>query len=273
MKALHFVNEYLRDRKHRTKISDTYSSWKGNSYVWVRQGSTLGSLLFNIDLCDLFVTIDQHDITNYVDENTTDVSGKNIDEVVKSLEKASHLIFKWFSDNEFQGNASKCHVSLSTGQQVHVHIDTSQIKNIQYEKLEGITTNTKLSFKTIIQQICRKARAKLKVFAGIAPFMNIEKKKLLMNAFFYAQFSYCPLKWMLHSRKVNNKIKRMHEKYLRIVYNDNTSSSYRQLLEIDNSFSVHHRNILILAIELYKIVNGFSSDLMKDVFPLNSNLS
>ena len=58
-----------------------------------------------------------------------------------------------------------------------------------------------------------------------------------------------------------------------MTIHDNTSSSYRQLLEIDNSFSVHHRNILILAIELYKIVNGFSSDLMKDVFPLNSNLS
>ena len=78
--------------------------------------------------------------------------------------------------------------------------------------------------------------------------------------------------WMFHSRKLNNKINTMHEKCLLIVYNDNTSS-FEELLEIDNSISVHQKNILILAIELYKIVNGLSPVIMKDVFPLNNNLS
>ena len=91
-----------------------------------------------------------------------------------------------------------------------------------------------------------------------------------MNAFSNSQFSYCPLTWMFHSRKLNNKINRMHEICLRIVYNDNTSSE--ELLEIDNSVSVHHRNIQILATELYKIVNGLSHDIMKDIFPLNNKL-
>ena len=39
----------------------------------------------------------------------------------------------------------------------------------------------------------------------------------------------------------------------------------------DNSVSVHFRNVQALAIELYKVVNGFSPDIMKDVFPLNEN--
>ena len=102
--------------------------------------------------------------------------------------------------------------------------------------------------------------------------MNIEKKEMLINAFFNAQFNYCPLTWMFHSRKLNSKINKMHEKCLRIVYNDN-SSSVEELLKIDNSVSVHHRNIRTLATELYKIVNGLSPDIMKGVFPLNNNLS
>ena len=69
---------------------------------------------------------------------------------------------------------------------------------------------------------------------------------------------------MFHSRKLNNKISRMHEKGLRIVYNDNTSL-YEELLEIDNSVSVHYRNIQILATELYKTVNELSLDIVKDV--------
>ena len=91
-----------------------------------------------------------------------------------------------------------------------------------------------------------------------------------MNAFFNAQFSYCPLTWMFHSRKLNNKINKLHERCLRIVYNNNTST-YGELLETDNSVLVHFRNVQALTIELYKVVNGFSPDIMKDVFPLNEN--
>ena len=64
----------------------------------------------------------------------------------------------------------------------------------------------------------------------------------------------------------------MHERCLRIVYNNNTSS-YEDLLEIDNSVSIHIRNLQAVAIELYKIVNGFSPEIMKDVFPFNTNSS
>ena len=55
-------------------------------------------------------------------------------------------------------------------------------------------------------------------------------------------------------------------------YSNNTSS-YEELLETDNSFSLHHRNIQILATKLYKIVNGLSPDIMKDVISSNNNLS
>ena len=77
---------------------------------------------------------------------------------------------------------------------------------------------------------------------------------------------------MFHSRKLNNKINKLHERCLRIVYNNN-SSSYEELLETDNSISLHFRNEQVLAIKLYKNVNGFSPDIMKDVFPLNENSS
>ena len=63
----------------------------------------------------------------------------------------------------------------------------------------------------------------------------------------------------------------MHEKCLRIVYYNNTAT-YEEFLETDNSVSVHFQNVQTLAIELYKVVSGFSPGIMKDVFPLNENL-
>ena len=74
---------------------------------------------------------------------------------------------------------------LSTGQKVYVVIGTAQIKNKQSEKLLGV--------KTDIQQICGKARTKLKALGRITPFMKNREKIILVNAFFNAQFSYCPL--------------------------------------------------------------------------------
>ena len=63
-----------------------------------------------------------------------------------------------------------------------------------------------------------------------------------MKAFVESQFSYCPLIWMLHSRGLNNKINRTHERVLRIIFNDK-SSAFQKLLNKDNSVKIHHRSI------------------------------
>ena len=91
-----------------------------------------------------------------------------------------------------------------------------------------------------------------------------------MNVFFNSQFTYCPLIWMFHSRLINNKINRLHERCLRIEYSDN-QSTFEELLEKDNTVSVHQRNLQFLATELYKVLNVLSPDLRKHVFPLNDD--
>ena len=73
-----------------------------------------------------------------------------------------------------------------------------------------------------------------------------------MNAFSNSQVNYCPLIWMCHSRKNNNKINRLHERCLRIIHNDKRSS-FNALFEKDGSVSIHERNITILATEMFKV--------------------
>ena len=71
-----------------------------------------------------------------------------------------------------------------------------------------------------------------------------------MKAFIEFQFENCPLFWMFCARNLNNRINHLLEMSLRIVYND-YESSFQELLELDNSVSVHHRNIRLLAVELF----------------------
>ena len=87
-----------------------------------------------------------------------------------------------------------------------------------------------------------------------------------MNAFITSQFSYCPLVWMLHSRTMNNKINKIHEKTLRLVYKDEKNLSLDDLLKKDQSVSIHQRNLQILATEIYKAKNDLGPEIMKDIF-------
>ena len=93
-----------------------------------------------------------------------------------------------------------------------------------------------------------------------------------MRAFINAQFGYCPLVWMFHSRTLNNRINRIHERALRIVYNDE-NSTFNELLKKDGSFTTHERNIQTLVIEVFKVINGISPTVMNKVFPLKESLN
>ena len=78
-----------------------------------------------------------------------------------------------------------------------------------------------------------------------------------MKVFIFSQFGYCPLIWMFHSRTLNNKINRLHEQALRLVYQDH-NLTFEELLRKDGSFTIDQRNIQKLAMEMYKIKHDFS---------------
>ena len=102
--------------------------------------------------------------------------------------------------------------------------------------------------------------------------MTVSKRRNLMNAFFRSYLSYCPIAWMCHSRNLNNKISKLHERCLRIAYNDKLSS-FQNLLDQDRSVSLHTRNLQTLAIEMYKVSRGIAPKIFADIFSCNSRLN
>ena len=184
----------------------------------------MGRILFNIFLSDLFLIADDVNDTNYADDNTIYKEHEKIDDLITSLRDAAEKLFKWFSDNQMKENTDKCHLLLSKDESSEIHIGDSIIESSTCEKLLGIKIDSKLRFDDHIQDLCNKANRKLRALARATPYMNLQKRKVLMNAFFNAQFSYCPLIWMSHRRQDNSKIKHLHERCLRLIHNDNLSS-------------------------------------------------
>ena len=70
---------------------------------------------------------------------------------------------------------------------------------------------------------------------------------------------------MCHSRANNGKINRLHKRCLQIIYSDK-QSSFETLLEKYGSVSVHNRNCLILASEMYTTKNDLTPLIVTEFF-------
>ena len=193
------------------------------------------------------------------------VIADDINGVITSLELTSKALFEWFENNLLKSNGDKCHLLVSTSDAVNLRESEYDIKNSECEKLLGVKFDNKLTFEKYITDICRKASRKIYALARIAPYMDLSKRHMVMNAFFNLQFSYCPLIWMCHNCTTNRKINRLHERFLRIIYNDK-QSSFKMLLEKDSSVSIHDKNIQCLTTEMYKVSNGLSPPIVSNIF-------
>ena len=85
-----------------------------------------------------------------------------------------------------------------------------------------------------------------------------------MKAFITIQFSYFSLIWMFHSCNLNNKINRKRQRALRLGYQNNWSFS--ELIDLDNSVTVHQKDLQVLLTDTYNVKNGIASDMMKEIF-------
>ena len=97
------------------------------------------------------------------------------------------------------------------------------------------------------------------------PYTSLSKKKKLVSSFFNSQFNYCPLKWMFHSRIINNKINRLHEMCLCLLCGGK-SPYFEKLIEQDKSVKIHTRNLEILATEMFKVYQNISSPTFSEIF-------
>ena len=141
-----------------------------------------------------------------------------------------------------KANVNKCHLLLSTTDAFNFEISETVIGHSNSKKLLGVTFDNKLNFEKHIITICQRANRKLNAFARLTPYMELGKRSMLLNAFFNPQFTYYPVIWMCYSHVLNNKINRLHERCLCIIYNDKTST-FKELLEKDYCASIQLRCI------------------------------
>ena len=87
---------------------------------------------------------------------------------------------------------------------------------------------------------------------------------MLFKSFIILQFSYCPIGWMCF--KINN----IHERALRIVYQDK-KFSFETLLKRDKFVSIHMKNHIYLVAEAVQVKNGHFPEITQEIFVFQEN--
>ena len=71
--------------------------------------------------------MNETDFASYANDNTSYITGDNIDDVINSLEKDSIKLFKWFADNQMKANKDKRHL-ISTNENNTIHADGNMLE-------------------------------------------------------------------------------------------------------------------------------------------------
>ena len=163
-------------------------------YQWVFLKDQSWVLCFSVYTCARFLC--ETNIINYADDTTIYTCEPNTDLVLNKLEKDTSIVFTWFQNNCLKANSGKSHLLTISDNIQHINVRGNQLSSSKYEELLGILIDHKLTFENHLLNIVQKVNRKLHTLARISKYMPQKKLKMIMKAFFYSQFAYCPLTWM-----------------------------------------------------------------------------
>ena len=224
--AHQWFKSYLTDRKQCTYIEGVYSA-QGNLTCGVPQGSVLGPLLFLIHLNDLDLFLTHAKADMYADDTSFHVSGKNIEEINKRLNKDAGIVSSWCDNNRMIINTEKTKSMLIGSKQriallghpssLSIIVNNSLLKNVNCEKLLGVKIDSNLLWHDQVDYICTKVNNRLALLRRIKPFIDRQTCILYYNGYILPIIDYCSIIWSTCNNGEMQRVIKLQKAAARII--------------------------------------------------------
>ena len=269
--ACELMSSYLNQRMQRVKISNCRSSWKMLN-KGVPQGSILGPLLFNVFMNDMFLFMERCNLYNYADDNSIIHSSPDIETVILNLKHDCQNAIQWFTNNGMKANPNKFQFMVISSKQmepqnIELHGGVS-ITSEPSVKILGVVIDDRLNFDEHVSMCCTKAARQLNALARISKYLDFKSKTIIYNSFILSNFNYCPLAWHFCGKTNNQKLDKLQERSLRILYCD-YSSHFQDLLGNTSTESILTTRIKCIVSEVFKSLYKLNAPCLHDMFKIN----
>ena len=193
----------------------------------VAQGSIDRSLLLNLFINDLFLSIYFSTLSNYADDNNLFATGTDIQLINQMLLSDIRAVKNWIYENFMILNPAKCHfmsIGKDTRDEDIFCYENLTLKNSKEEEILGVAINRNLTFHRHIKTI--------------SPYVDTNKRKTIYTIMVKSQLNYCPLVRMSLPRRASNLINEVQERALCITYNDHLTD-FKSLVSNHNEITIH----------------------------------
>ena len=109
---------------------------------------------------DIFLFVENANITNFADDNTPYAIEACIEKLVEALEQGTNILLNWLQMNERKSNNDKCHLLIVNSLDNTIELGNEEITGSKFVKLLGITIDNKLNINEHVTSICKKANQK-----------------------------------------------------------------------------------------------------------------
>ena len=140
----------------------------------VKDHWNVGTLLFIIYVKDIFFFLKDVGMCNFADDTTTYICGKNLENVLKSLEKISMLLIHCCENDYMKLNTDKCYLIVLgyKHEKVQANIGKDLIWENNINKSPRITFDRDLKLDKHVLKICNKVNQKLDALSRMVNFFQ-----------------------------------------------------------------------------------------------------
>lgn len=215
----------------------------------VPQGTILGPLLFLIYINDLYNLLPKNSIHSYADDTVIMCSEKSWEKTTAQMNNYLSIVEEWLIENQLSLNITKSEYITFVNyndmypKRVEVKINGVNLTRSQTVKYLGITLDKNLKWTKHIQNITKRLRYLIFVFAKLQKILDCKALVNIYYALFNSISTYGIVAWGSAYKNSLAPIVQLQKKIVKIIYKCKNTQKTEPPLEIKENYYYNALNL------------------------------